>query len=157
MAARKPPMYKCFVDNCSTLSLNPSQRIDHLRTVHKYPKKFNFDIVLGQDGMMPKRKGRAGKDRNQGERKQQSKVETVGDVTKILTGEGKKETLVAKKDEMDLDDGLVNLASKIAQVSIVPRSIKFGGRAGRERNTGGSSLEQVKALHQHQAPPPPSE
>lgn len=148
LAARKPPMYKCFVDDCSTLSLNPSERIAHLKSVHKYPKKFNFDIVLGQDGMMQKRKGKSRNRQrlvNENHQQEQHVVDEGG--TKDINS-STAPAAIAVDDDMDLD----RVTKGMEQVSMMPRSVKFGGRGGKSRNAAGSSLEKVRALYESHAP-----
>ena len=151
LAARKPPMYKCFVDDCSTLSLNPSERIAHLKSVHKYPKKFNFDIVLGQDGMMQKRKGNSRNRQrrvNENHQEEQHVVEDVVGGTTEINNADAAAAPIGIDDDMDLD----RVTKRMEQVSMMPRSVKFGGRGGKSRNAAGSSLEKVRALYESHAP-----
>jgi hypothetical protein len=55
-------MFECFVDNCMHLSKNSFDRKEHLISVHLYPKKFDFDVILGTKTPRPKKSKRKEKE-----------------------------------------------------------------------------------------------
>jgi hypothetical protein len=148
LSARKS-LYKCFVDDCQILSVNPSERIQHLCTIHKYPQKFNFDIVLGEDGRKRNKINRNKKNSKANDRTGYGKAKHQSGDREDLGEQGaqieieKKSVANHNDDEMDLD-GLTNQISSISLM--VPNTIKFGGRGGYRKHVA-VSLEKVKLLH----------
>ncbi|KAF7992423.1 hypothetical protein HCN44_001748 [Aphidius gifuensis] len=43
LLAEKKPMYQCFVSECEELFLNPNQRKEHCKKIHKFPKNYRYD------------------------------------------------------------------------------------------------------------------
>lgn len=171
--SQRTPSYCCFVDNCETRSTNPDSRILHLRSVHKYPKKFNYDIILGEG---KKKHGDGKKKRAPKKTAAKDTCINVKAVSANSTNENAasanstnvKAVSVAKdastnvkaasdnsndtaskrvqEDAMDID----TLSSKMSNL-MIPRSIKFGGRGGLQKH-GGVAFSKIKSMHQDQAP-----
>ena len=121
--AERQHSYECFVDGCDRKSLTPDARIRHLVEKHKYPKEFDFDVVLGYSHKTmtdPKHSRRNNKRR------------------------AKKRKSKDYSDDMEISQ----LTQSFVHL-MVPNSISFGGR-GKKKNV--TSFEIVRSIHRSHAP-----
>nr|KAJ3418126.1 hypothetical protein HK105_000310 [Polyrhizophydium stewartii] len=177
--ARRQHSYECFVDLCPHLSQTPKDRNRHLIQHHRFPKGFDFEIVLGafleSDQPRPPRPPRcrpttaSAASEVQGAAARATGPHADPRTGRHRSGSSRRRRGAAGGEDMDLvqtppteepsttDDAAVvadsaSIDSLTASMSklMIPRSVAFGRRrAGRVE-----SLAAVRKAHQSQAPAP---
>lgn len=120
----------------------------HLRSVHKYPKKFDFDVVLGEAyASGSKLKGKRHKNIKKISKEKKPVFDMECDYTEsevIISMECDNENDVRRLND---EEGIDQLAGSLEKLKL-PKSISFGHR----KKYNAVSFLKVKANHESNAP-----
>ncbi|KAI8929309.1 hypothetical protein BC831DRAFT_396552 [Entophlyctis helioformis] len=140
--ASRQHSYECFVEGCPRKSLTPKARSRHLVDVHKYPPRFDFDVVLGLAGPLgssmqkrERRRPKAAKDHNDTKDHKDTKENHQG--MDGVEGTGTQQSHSRSEEVQDDAMSVDALAQSMSKLAFVPRSVSFG-RRGKARTGFGS-------------------
>ncbi|KAI9357237.1 hypothetical protein DFJ73DRAFT_657189 [Zopfochytrium polystomum] len=151
--AEKQKSYECFVDGCPKKCSAPFGRRLHLISKHRYPKNFDFDVVLGASPVQKTRRHhhQGGQHRNAPSKAGTNRSPSTEEMKDVQDGGPSPR----EAEDADMD----SVVSGLAKVQLVPKSIRFGRSAGITRPPkphsdaeGFWSWHKVKTSHRASIP-----